>query len=92
MFTLVIDEVTKKIQYEVLWCMLFADDIVLIDDIGDGVNQKLELWRSTSYFGGQAEVRLNICTANLVNMKSKVKVSQIGFGCLNAIPREWDNR
>lgn len=29
------------------WCILFADDIVLIDEISSGVNQKLELWRST---------------------------------------------
>jgi hypothetical protein len=29
----------------VLWCMLFDDDIVLIDDIRICVNAKLELWR-----------------------------------------------
>ena len=27
------------------WCMLFADDVVLIDKTREGVNAKLELWR-----------------------------------------------
>ena len=38
------DELTKSIQEEVLWCMLFADDIVLMDEIRHGVNVKLEIW------------------------------------------------
>ena len=29
LFALVIDEVTRPIQDEILWCMLFVDDIVL---------------------------------------------------------------
>jgi Reverse transcriptase (RNA-dependent DNA polymerase) len=46
-FTLVMDEITKDIQRDIPWCMLFADDVVLIDDNRIGVNQKLELWRQT---------------------------------------------
>jgi Reverse transcriptase (RNA-dependent DNA polymerase) len=42
-FTLVIDEITKDIQGDIPWCMLFADDVVLIDENRIGVNKKLEL-------------------------------------------------
>jgi hypothetical protein len=40
------DEITKDIQKDIPWCMLFADDVVLINE-SCGVNQKLELWRQT---------------------------------------------
>jgi Reverse transcriptase (RNA-dependent DNA polymerase) len=46
-FTSVMDEITKDIQKDIPWCMLFADDVVLIDESIIGVNQKLELWRQT---------------------------------------------
>ena len=39
------DELTRRILEEVPWCMLFADDVVLIDETREGVNAKLELWR-----------------------------------------------
>jgi hypothetical protein len=39
------DEITKDVQGDILWCMFFADDVVLIDDGRIRVNQKLELWR-----------------------------------------------
>ena len=42
LFTLVMDELTKGIQDELPWCMLFAYDIVLIDQTRQGVNDKLE--------------------------------------------------
>jgi hypothetical protein len=32
LFYLVMDEVTKDIQGDILWCMLFADNVVLVDD------------------------------------------------------------
>jgi Reverse transcriptase (RNA-dependent DNA polymerase) len=46
-FTLVMDEITKDIQEDIPWCMLFTDDVVLIDESRIEVNQKLELWRQT---------------------------------------------
>jgi hypothetical protein len=47
LFSLVIDEVTRDIQGDIPWCMLFADDVVLVDESREGVNRKLELWRQT---------------------------------------------
>jgi hypothetical protein len=37
------DEITKNIQRDITWCILFADDVVLIDESRIEVNQKLEL-------------------------------------------------
>ena len=43
LFALVMDGVTRDIQGDIPWCMLFADDVVLVDESRTGVNQKLEL-------------------------------------------------
>ncbi len=32
LFTLVLDELTKHIQESISWCMMFADDIIMIDE------------------------------------------------------------
>lgn len=37
------DKLTRSIQDEVPWCMLFVDDIILIDETRDGVNGRLEV-------------------------------------------------
>jgi hypothetical protein len=47
LFALVMDEVTRDIQGDIPWCMLFADSVVLVDESQAGVNRKLELWRQT---------------------------------------------
>ena len=47
LFDIVMDELTRTIQNEIPWCMLFPDDIVLVDETRAGVNAKLELWRQT---------------------------------------------
>ena len=41
LFAIVMDEITKSIYENILWCMLFVDDIVLIGEIKEGVNKKL---------------------------------------------------
>jgi hypothetical protein len=45
LFTLVMDEVTRDIQGGIPWCMLFINDVVLVDESRTGVDQKLELCR-----------------------------------------------
>jgi hypothetical protein len=47
LFTVVMDELTRHIQAEVLWCKLFFDDIVLVDETRECINAKLKLWRDT---------------------------------------------
>jgi hypothetical protein len=47
LFTLVMDEVLRDIQGGIPWCMLFVDEVVLVDENRTGVDQKLELWRRT---------------------------------------------
>jgi hypothetical protein len=47
LFALVMDEVTRDIQGDIPWCMLFTDDVILVNESKMGVDQKLELWRRT---------------------------------------------
>lgn len=37
------DELTQSIKEEVLWCMLFVDDIVLLDETQNKCNAMLEV-------------------------------------------------
>jgi hypothetical protein len=41
------DEVTRDVQDGIHWCMLFADDVILVNESRTCVDQKLELWRQT---------------------------------------------
>nr|XP_016469921.1 PREDICTED: uncharacterized protein LOC107792243 [Nicotiana tabacum] len=47
LFSLMMDSLLRQIQEKVPWCLLFADDIVLIDETQGGVNERLEVWRHT---------------------------------------------
>jgi hypothetical protein len=47
LFALVMDEVIRGIQSGISWCILFADDVLLVDESRMGVDQKLKLWRQT---------------------------------------------
>jgi hypothetical protein len=46
LFALVMDKVARDIQGDIPWCMLFTDDVTLIDESQEGVNMKQELWAS----------------------------------------------
>ena len=46
LFAVIIDELSKSIWDTVLWCMLFADDIVLVAETSEEANTKLEEWRA----------------------------------------------
>ncbi|KAJ0617179.1 putative RNA-directed DNA polymerase [Helianthus annuus] len=45
LFAIVLDELSKSIQESVPWCLLFADDIVLIEESKQSLNERLEEWR-----------------------------------------------
>jgi hypothetical protein len=49
LFALVMDEVIRDIQGGITWCMLFADDVVLVDESRTGLTRSCscgdELWR-----------------------------------------------
>jgi hypothetical protein len=43
LFVLVMDGVTRDIKGGIPWCILFVDDVVLVDESRTGVDQKLKL-------------------------------------------------
>jgi hypothetical protein len=43
LFALVMDEVTRDIQSGIPWCMLFVDDMLLVNENRTQVDQKLDL-------------------------------------------------
>ncbi|GJY10408.1 ataxia telangiectasia mutated family protein [Tanacetum coccineum] len=45
LFALILDEISKGIQEDIPWCMIFADDIMLIAELAKGLNSRLEKWR-----------------------------------------------
>ncbi|EXB95118.1 Serine/threonine-protein kinase SRPK [Morus notabilis] len=49
LFTIVMDELTREIQDKVPWCILFVDDIVLVDEYREGVNHGVEIGASRKF-------------------------------------------
>ncbi|GJN13331.1 hypothetical protein PR202_gb00023 [Eleusine coracana subsp. coracana] len=83
LFALVMDEVTREIQSDVPWCMLFADDVVLVDESRDGVNRKLEPWRHTLECKG---FRLSRAKTDLLEQVESMKesLSEAGLEVLSS--------
>ena len=48
LFAIVMDEITKNIYEDIPWCLLFIDDIVLIDETKEGVNKKIRVVETNS--------------------------------------------
>lgn len=44
-FNLVLDVLTRYIHKIIPDCIVFSDDIVLIKELGEDINYKLEYWR-----------------------------------------------
>ncbi|GJV07035.1 ataxia telangiectasia mutated family protein [Tanacetum coccineum] len=51
-FALILDELSRRIQEDIPWCMIFADDIVLVSESAEGLNDKLENWRDALEVNG----------------------------------------
>ncbi|KAK8944698.1 hypothetical protein KSP39_PZI008342 [Platanthera zijinensis] len=66
LFTLILGELTGHIQQAIPWCLLFADDIVLVDETREGVNAKLESWRDTL---GKKVFRLSRTKTEYIELK-----------------------
>ncbi|GKA58673.1 retrovirus-related pol polyprotein LINE-1 [Tanacetum coccineum] len=45
LFALILDDLSRGIQEYIPWCLIFADDIVLVSDSAKGLNIRLENWR-----------------------------------------------
>ncbi|GJX68366.1 ataxia telangiectasia mutated family protein [Tanacetum coccineum] len=45
LFALILDELSRVIQEDIPWCMIFADDIVLVLESAEGLNDRHENWR-----------------------------------------------
>ncbi|GJV70807.1 DNA polymerase [Tanacetum coccineum] len=45
LFALILDKLSRGIQEDIPWCLIFADDIVLVSESAKGLNNKLENWR-----------------------------------------------
>ncbi|XP_071727373.1 uncharacterized protein [Rutidosis leptorrhynchoides] len=45
LFALILDDLSRGIQECIPWCLIFADDIVLVSKSKDELNRRLEQWR-----------------------------------------------
>ncbi|XP_070029583.1 uncharacterized protein [Nicotiana sylvestris] len=97
LFALVIDVLSRHIQGKVPWCILFVDDIVLIDETRSGVNARLEVWRQTleskgfklnrtktKYLGSEFSDRTHEADVEVM-LDAQVIPKRASFKCLESI-------
>nr|GEW41812.1 ataxia telangiectasia mutated family protein [Tanacetum cinerariifolium] len=80
LFTLILDELSRGIQENIPWCMIFADDIVLIAESGEGLNNRLESWRKALQDNG---LRVS---------RDKTEYLRCDFGRFEVVHQEVDIR
>nr|XP_009613482.1 uncharacterized protein LOC104106609 [Nicotiana tomentosiformis] len=78
LFAMALDTLTRHIQGEVPWCMLFADDIVLIDETRGGVNMRLEVWRQTIDKIRNKDIRDRVGLASVEDKTRKTRLRWFG--------------
>lgn len=69
------DELTRDIYSEVSWCMLLADDIVLIDETRERVNDRLEVHNTRQTL--RSGISLGSCCC--CNIQRRVEVAASGY-------------
>nr|GFD55412.1 retrovirus-related Pol polyprotein LINE-1 [Tanacetum cinerariifolium] len=52
LFTLILEELSREIHGSIPWCMIFADDIVLIAESAEGLNIRIEKQREALEYNG----------------------------------------
>ncbi|XP_038726438.1 uncharacterized protein LOC120017335 [Tripterygium wilfordii] len=76
------DELTRHIQGEVSWCMLFAEDIVLVNDTISRVNSKLEIWRQAleckRFKLSRTKIKYMKCTCSKIRRGNKQAIELDG--------------
>nr|GEU69736.1 retrovirus-related Pol polyprotein LINE-1 [Tanacetum cinerariifolium] len=45
LFALILDKLSRGIQDDISWCIVFADDIVLVSESAKGLNDRLDNWK-----------------------------------------------
>ena len=74
LFTLVLDVLIKHIQDLVPQCMLFTNNIVLIEESREELNGKLELWRKALEAHGKTKYMEYMFSKRCTNSNLKVKI------------------
>ncbi|GJS00135.1 retrovirus-related pol polyprotein LINE-1 [Tanacetum coccineum] len=80
LFTLILDELSREIQESIPWCMIFADDIVLIAESAEELNNKIDRWTEALEDNG---LRVS---------REKTKYLRCDFGRYEVVHQEVDVR